>query len=316
MAESLHPGRRAVAELRSAAPATVVFWAIGTVLLLAAAGLAEARSPVAGSALTGSGGGLTIPALQTNTSALDLGMTLNVSVNVSGIVGGTNNSSNWHYAWSGLPANCTSADVANYSCVPTATGSFPISVAVSDRNDSATGSSTALTITVNSDPEISAFTVSNAEVSVGGSITFTVTAGGGTGPLTYNYQGLPAGCDGTGATVTCTPTTAQTYNASVYVNDSVNGTSAIWSLTVKVTGTGASGGGPHPTTTEWAIVGAILGLGFLVVILLLIAARRVERRAFGGRAGSAPAPGGPGSPPTSGSGPEAAAPPTQPPGGT
>ncbi|HYK94111.1 MAG TPA: hypothetical protein VEY07_08755 [Thermoplasmata archaeon] len=254
---------------------------------------------------------LTVPTPTTNTSVLDLGMELNASVNVSQITGGSGNASNWTYHWEGLPANCTSASVASYTCTPTATGTFSVAVQVNDTSDGATGLSSAVSITVNSDPVVTAFTVSASKVAVNGTLTFTVTASGGTAPLTYVYTGLPKGCSGNTSTITCTPTLAQVYNASVFVVDAI-GVASATSLSANVTVTAAStssSSSAGPTVLQWVIIAVILVVGLGISALLFVRARREERQTFGRRPPPPMSPPG-GAPPSSGG-----TPPTTPPPG-
>ena len=224
---------------------------------------------------------LTVPTPTTNASAaipgtIDLGMQLNVSVNVSSISGGSGNASNYTFAWSGLPTNCTSQNVSNYTCTPTATGTFQVAVTVHDLGSDLTGTSTTVPITVNPDPAVSSLVVSASSVVVGGTITFTTSGSGGTGPLSYVYGGLPSGCAGNTSTITCSPTVAQTYNVTVYVLDAVGMASGTQTVTVDVTAT-TSSSSPSPTALDWAVIAIILIVGFLGVALLLARARREER---------------------------------------
>jgi large repetitive protein len=78
---------------------------------------------------------LSVAIEQTSYSALE-GQTVSISANVSGGVGP------FHYAWSGLPAGCSGATGANLSCQFQASGTFAISVKVTDglgQNATATG---------------------------------------------------------------------------------------------------------------------------------------------------------------------------------
>lgn len=298
--EHPRPGVRALA---------LVAWLALPLALVAGAGahVADVRPFAAGT--------LAVPTPTTNTSVLDLGMPLNVSVNASAVVGGSNLSSNWEYRWSGLPTNCTSANVSNLSCDPTQTGTFSVSVTVTDASDGETGTSAAVSISVHTDPTITAFSVTPGSVAVGGSLTFQVTAQGGTPPLSYVYLGLPAGCAGNSSEVICMPTSPHVYNTFVYVVDAVNFSSGSKNLSVNVTSSTTSSG-PHPTAAERGVIAAILIIGFLVVALLFRAARSMERRAY--RQPSTRPGGGPSSPPPSEpptSGPPPAAPPG-PPGGS
>ena len=87
-----------------------------------------------------------------------------------------------------------------------------------------------------------------ATADVGHAFALTVTQSPNAGGVTYHYQGLPAGCDGTaGPVVTCVPTTAGTLLVSVVVSGSA-GFQATATATVVVnpapTVVDFSGGGP------------------------------------------------------------------------
>jgi YVTN family beta-propeller protein len=74
-------------------------------------------------------------------------------------------------------------------------------------------------------PTISSFTATPSTVEVNSTTnpvtSFDVSAGGGEGPLTFAYVGLPAGCTTTDvSSLVCKPTVWGTYNVVVYVNNS------------------------------------------------------------------------------------------------
>ena len=70
-------------------------------------------------------------------------------------------------------------------------------------------------------PYIRSFSVSPPIVDVGRPTTFTVVAGGGVGPLTFAYLGLPAGCASANvSTLACTPTVVGGFLVEVTVTDS------------------------------------------------------------------------------------------------
>ena len=243
--------------------------------------------------LVSPGAALGVPTPTSNTSTLDLGMILNLSLNVSQITGGSNNTTALAFAWTGLPSGCASNDSANLSCVPTLTGTFHIRANVTDANASASGTSPPIAITVNSDPTVQTFNASAASLSVGGSLTFTTTATGGSSPLTYVYGGLPSGCDGSAATITCNPSSPQAYNCSVYVVDSLGVASDALNVSVRVVPPATSSSSSGPTGLQWGEIGAILVIGFVVVAALFVQARRVERQAFQGPASGAAPPSSP-----------------------
>lgn len=245
---------------------------------------------------------LRVPAPTTNTSVLDLGMTLFATLNASNVTGGSGNPANYQYQWFGLPPSCTTANVSNFSCAPTNTGTFTITVTVNDTSTHRTGTSAAVSITVNTDPTISSFTVSATSVAVNGSITFTATASGGSLPYAmFVYKGLPSGCTGNTSTLTCSPGVAQNYNVSVVVIDAVGMPSNQRNLTVTVTAGASPSSTKGPTVAEWGIIAAILIIGFALAALLWMRARKEERASYA----ATPSPPPPGAPPPPSSPPSA-----------
>gem|GEM_PF-2870834 len=253
-------------------------------LLLAVAGAAMAGSTPGAPAVA-----LTVPALDAEATALDLGMYLNLSLNASNVSGGSGDVSNYSYAWHGLPAGCTGTDAANVSCVPSGTGTSSITVTVTDVTGNLSGDSPATSVTVSSDPQITALTPSATSVAVNGTLTFSVTASGGTAPYSYAWNGLPAGCQVADTTATCTPTVAQTYNVTVVATDAAGWSTdpAFVIVTVTASSTTASTG---PTLLDWGIIGAILVIGLGLSAALFVRARNEERKGMGGPAAKPPPP--------------------------
>ncbi len=300
---------------RSETVRTTVLRYAGRLLLFALiaggiSGLAAASAPAHPSAsLAPPPPALSVGTPTTNTSTLDLGMPLNVSISLTQISGGSGNASNWTFTWLGLPTNCTSQNLANYTCYPTATGAFSISLKVSDSGTGTNATSAPVSITVNTDPTLGGIVASAASVSVNATVTFTTTASGGSPPLTYVYSGLPRGCNGNTSSVTCQPTIAQAYNVTVYVVDSVGMATNTSFVVVTVTAPSPPAATSHPTPLEWAIIGLILIVGFAASALLFLRARRVERGPFAGPARPPSGATGPGPAPPPGGGPGAGPPP-------
>jgi len=124
------------------------------------------------------------------------------------------------FAWAGLPAGCTGT-TAVVVCVPAAAvDGTNITVSVTDSNGYAVVSH-GLVYTVYPDPDVTTPTATPANVDVGQSASFSSTVSGGAGGLTFTWSGLPAGCEGTTATVDCTGISgAGTYSIMVTVEDS------------------------------------------------------------------------------------------------
>ncbi len=155
--------------------------------------------------------GPVVAAITFSPGTIDLGMTTNVSVAVSG---GT---APFAYVWQSLPPGCAGTGSV-LGCRPTASGTFGLVVNVSD----ALGASALVTadLVVNALPTVSQLLISPATTDVGVATTVLVSVAGGTAPFTYAYSGLPGGCAGaSAASFPCTPTTAGDFVVHVNVTD-------------------------------------------------------------------------------------------------
>ena len=110
-------------------------------------------------------------------------------------------------------------------------------------------------------------------IPLGDEVTFTVTASGGTNPLTYSYSGLPtgAGCISTNSsTLTCRPNATGTFTVSANVTD-LFGRSASAPVVVTVVGnTAPSSGGSLGSLPWWVwlLVGIVVVVAILALYLL------------------------------------------------
>jgi YVTN family beta-propeller protein len=132
------------------------------------------------------------------------------------------------YAWTNLPSGCAGSG-ASIACTPSVTGTFSVSVNVTD-SDRFTVGSASLAFTVYPDPTVEApySNVSSGLIDAGQSVLFTTTAEFGTGVYSsYAWSGLPPGCAGSAATVSCSGAglPSGTYTISVTVTDSNGRTS-------------------------------------------------------------------------------------------
>ena len=124
------------------------------------------------------------------------------------------------YNYTQLPSGCSNQNVSVLSCTPSATGVYPIEVELTDSANVSVNETG--TVTVNSDPGISAFSVNHPTVTRGAPIQFTVSASGGTGTYTYHYTGLPPGCTTQNVyNLTCTPSSGASgpYSITARVTD-------------------------------------------------------------------------------------------------
>jgi YVTN family beta-propeller protein len=156
-------------------------------------------------------------------TTVDLGQSTTFSV-IAGLGSG-----NFSYSWSGLPKGCSGTE-PSISCTPSSPGTQVVSVKVTDSNGVSVFSRP-LNFTVFADPATSPPVGSQDSglVDAGHSVRFSTLASLGTGSyLSYAWQGLPAGCVGLSAAVTCSGSElpAGNYSISVSVTDSNGWSSA------------------------------------------------------------------------------------------
>jgi len=154
-----------------------------------------------------------------------------------------------------------------------------------------------IVFTAGANPLSAALAVSPSTITVGGETNFTTTAAGGTLPYSYVYSGLPNGCATADlAVLFCSPTVTGTFTVTVNVTDNNGATvSAHATLVVNAAPNGPTTGSSGPSTLEWSIVGAIIGIVLLLLLFFFIASRRKKQEASSIQ--SPPAPGTP-PPPT------------------
>jgi hypothetical protein len=148
-----------------------------------------------------------------NRSSDDVGLWVAFTVSAANGTGG------YTFAWSDLPIGCSGTN-QTLTCAPTSSGSYTISVAVTDSAHVTSAQSAPLDFTVDPDPVASVAAPSRPSVDVGQNVTFGASATGGSGGLSYAWSGLPTGCSGTGATVACAPSVAGNYSVRVVATDS------------------------------------------------------------------------------------------------
>lgn len=157
---------------------------------------------------------LVVSGITASLTAIDVGQATTLSISVSGGSGGL------FYTWGGLPAGCSSVDAQSVVCVPTAPVSFIASASVKDSNG-AIATSGDQGVNVTSDPTVSAPSASQSSADVGQQVTFSVVGSASLSrhSLGYVWSGLPTGCAGSGASVSCTPTASGSFTISVTVTD-------------------------------------------------------------------------------------------------
>ena len=154
---------------------------------------------------------------------VDVGQVVNISEQASGGTGTFTN-----FLWETFPIDmCVNTSTPNPVCVFTREFLIPftLKVIVTDSNG-VQSSSPYVPLAVNAMPVASAPTVDRTVADIGQTLNFSTTVTGGSGSITYQWFGLPAGCRySQSPNPSCTPKVASTYSASVFVIDSVGGTS-------------------------------------------------------------------------------------------
>jgi hypothetical protein len=159
---------------------------------------------------------LSLPTPSANRTSADVGQPVEFAIEPSEGSGG------YTYVWVGLPDGCTGTDPVN--CTVTQAGNLSVLVRVTD-SDQFEVTSSPLGFRVYAAPTITLVPARTA-VDPGQKFTLSATASDGSGGFTYAWAGLPTGCSGTKATVSCSTHTAGSYSVSVRVTDSNEGSAA------------------------------------------------------------------------------------------
>ncbi|HZY69510.1 MAG TPA: hypothetical protein VFF67_00835 [Thermoplasmata archaeon] len=147
-------------------------------------------------------------------SPVDLGQSTTIRVDSA------SNFDNLSYAYSGLPAGCGSSNATQIECTPNATGTFPISVNLSE--PTGVGAAVNTTLVVDPSPAIASFVASPDTLDRGQRLNLSVVASGGTGTISYSYSGLPPGCPSRNTTnLMCFPSSAGSFIVTVKIVDGV-----------------------------------------------------------------------------------------------
>ncbi|HEY6238641.1 MAG TPA: YncE family protein, partial [Thermoplasmata archaeon] len=185
----------------------------------------------------------------------------------------------YSYAYTGLPAGCPSVDQASWACSPTSTGSYSVTVDVTDAVTAMASTSAALTVTVGGALTVT-LSATPSVIDLGNATTLVATVTGGAAPYTFAYSGLPSGCaTGDTASLACTPSEAGVFTLRVVVTDP-SGARGESNASLQVTGPGH---GPVPASSSgfpilWLLVGAAaIGVGATSAVLYRRA--RKSRRA-------------------------------------
>jgi hypothetical protein len=121
-----------------------------------------------------------------------------------------NGSGAYQYVYQDLPPGCGTEDVAVLTCDPTDTGAFNVLVTAID----SLGASTTVEVPlyVGPHPYVDRVSASRAISDAGLPLEVSIVAGGGVGPLTFQYSDLPSGCTSSNTSgLTCVPAANGTF---------------------------------------------------------------------------------------------------------
>ncbi len=151
---------------------------------------------------------LATPVASASITSPVIGSALTLSVTVAG------GSGPYQYQWTSLPG-CPGGTGPTEVCAPSATGTYPVHVTVTDANQ-VSAVSASLTLQVLPRPSVGTPTADRTTLDVSQTVNLSVTvSGAGTG-ATINWSGLPAGCLSANATaLACTPTAPGIFSVTV-----------------------------------------------------------------------------------------------------
>ena len=157
---------------------------------------------------------LTILALNSTASALDVGQSVQYSLSWSGGVVPVSMS------YFGLPAGCPTPTSPSWTCTPSAAGSYVVTVLAND-SDGVFASATAA-LTVYPVLHIAVINATPNSYFVGQHLDLTSTVVGGLGPYRYAYTGLPPGCVSANESVlSCIPSASGNFTVNFSAGDAL-----------------------------------------------------------------------------------------------
>lgn len=195
------------------------------------------------------------------------------------------------FAYSTLPPGCSSANVSELSCTPTASGSYWVGVNVTQSSGGTAAATTEFTVVSTSLSTLSvALNPVPSHLVLGKGTSLFANASGGDTPYEYRYSGLPTGCSSTdSAVLPCTPSATGTFDVTVNVTDpGGQNASATASIVVNASGSSPGSGSSSGSSSSslWPWIG--VGLAVIVAIILLLLVINRRRRKPASPPGSAP----------------------------
>jgi YVTN family beta-propeller protein len=121
----------------------------------------------------------------------------------------------FHVAWTGLPAGCQALPLRQFACIPNATGTYNLSVQLTDANGNSSFESAMLS--VRPDPRTS-FSVIPNPVADGTPVAFSASTYGGTPPLRWTWE-FGDGSNATGPNVSHSYSAPGGFDGTLVVAD-------------------------------------------------------------------------------------------------
>ncbi len=147
-----------------------------------------------------------------------------VPINEEVIFNATVHGGTWSYSFSytKLPPGCSSQNVSELDCVPTSTGIYNVTVAVTDADGVMGTALVEITVFEKLTPTLA---IDPDDIDEGSVVYFntSIVGGAATGGHTYSFAGMPSGCSSTdAASFSCTPKTNGSFDVVETVEDSVH----------------------------------------------------------------------------------------------
>ncbi len=204
-------------------------------------------------------------------SGTDVGQSVQLVGNVSSVGAGIA-----QVTWVSSPSAgllCVGGSLASTTatCTATKAGSYTVNMTVTDANGFSTTVASP-SLAVSAFPIVSV-SVSPSTVQVGSKIAITAAVSGSSGGLTFVWSGLPAGCAGTGAVISCAPSATGTFSISVAVTDAHGARATSPGTLLQVNPAPAPTLLGMPAGTGYGFLGLLLGLIVLAVLLILLLLR-------------------------------------------
>jgi hypothetical protein len=144
-----------------------------------------------------------------------------VGVNLTFVASSGGGRPPYSFSWSGLPPGCLDAPSPTLTCVPSASGSYTVSVSATDANRGFASDSAVLRVVA---APVALLKASASRLEMGQPVDLTGSVESGSGPFSYSWVGLPPGCRNIDAPFqTCRPDATGTFLIRMAAADGLSG---------------------------------------------------------------------------------------------